>query len=132
VKPDKDDEYVTAVAGAMVDSLLAGDMANVRGNLTAKLLKGAKADVVPDFFGNKADAVTQWVGKWNGNKFYKSYRIEKVVVSPTNDEIIVQGALIPKAEYEATTKKGAFSITLVKDKEKDKGKFLIDAGSAKP
>jgi len=126
VKPDKDDEYATAVAGAAVDSLLAGDVASLRGLFSAKLLKGAEEVVQPDFFGHKEDAVQVWVTKWNGNKLYKSYTIEKVVVSPTKDEIIVTGTLISKDD---PSKKGSFSITMVKDKEK--GKFLIDAGSAK-
>jgi hypothetical protein len=126
VKPDKDDEYATAVAGTALDSLLAGDVASVRGSLTPKLQKGVEADALPDFFGNKPDAVATWVVKWNPDKLSKSYTIEKVVVSPTKDEIIVQGWL----KFVDGTRRGSFSITLVKDKEKNK--FLIDAGAAKP
>jgi outer membrane murein-binding lipoprotein Lpp len=130
VKPDKDDEYATAVAGAAVDSLLAGDVASLRGNLTAKLLKGIEAEMPVEFLSQqRGDGIPSWVGKWNPSKAYKSYTIEKVVVSPTKDEIIVTGMLIPKAES-AEQKKGSFSLTMFKDK--DKGKFMIDAGSAKP
>jgi hypothetical protein len=71
--------------------------------------------------------VANWVTNWNPGKQYKSYLIEKVVLSPTKDEAVIQGTLMPKDEG---NKKGSFSITLVKDKEKNR--FLIDASSARP
>jgi hypothetical protein len=53
--------------------------------------------------------------------------IEKVVFSPTKDEVVLQGTLIPREE---TKPKGSFSITVVKEKEKSK--YVIDACSGKP
>jgi hypothetical protein len=126
-KPEKDDEYVSAVAGAALDALLAGDVSGLRNNLSATLRQAIDARVQVDIFGNRSDEVATWVTSWNPGRQYKTYTIEKVVLSPTKDEAVIQGTLTPK---EDSNKKGSFSLTLVKDKEKNK--FLIDASSAKP
>jgi hypothetical protein len=127
-KPDKDDEYVTAVAGAMIDALLAADVSGIRNNLSPSLKQAIDAKITVDpFYGTKSDEVAKWVTAWNPNGAYKAYTIEKVVLSPTKDEAVIQGNLTPKND---AAKKGSFSITLVKDKEKSK--FLIGASSAKP
>jgi hypothetical protein len=124
-KPDKDDEYVSAVAGAALDALMAGDVSAVRKSISPKLEESIKKQDVIDFFGNRQDYLPTWVQNWNPGQRYKSYSIEKVVLSPTKDEAIVQGSL-----SKDDGKKGSFSLTLVKEKEKNK--FLIDASSAKP
>ena len=125
LKPDKDDEYAQTVAGAALDSLLAGDVAGIRGTLSAKLQKGVEALDYYNQFNQKIDSVHEWVTRWNPAKQYKSYSVEKVVQAPMNGEYIVQGALFDANRC----KSGTFSITLVK--EGDKGKFLLDAASAK-
>jgi outer membrane murein-binding lipoprotein Lpp len=128
LKPDKDDEYATAVAGAALDALLAGDVAAIRGTFSSKLQKGVEAMDFYNAYNQKIDSVHEWVTRWNAGK-YKSYKIEKVVQAPMKDEFIIQGALFTKGTNSEDVKAGSFSITLVKDIEK--GKFLLDAASAK-
>ena len=126
-KPDKDDEFVIATAAAALEALLAGDASGLRGNVSTKLMQAIDAEAPVDFLSQqKVDPVKTWIGKWN-NKQYKSYTVEKVIYSPTKDQVVVQGTLIPKVE---SNPKGSFSITLVK--EKDNPKYVIDACSGKP
>jgi hypothetical protein len=125
LKPDKDDEYAQSVAGAALDSLLAGDVAGIRGTLSAKLHKGVEALEYYNQFNQRLDSIQEWITRWNPAKQYKSYTIEKVVQAPMKDEYIVQGTLFDANR----SKSGTFSLTLVK--EGDKAKFLLDAASAK-
>ncbi len=119
-KPDKEDEFIIATAGSMIDALLAGETTAVRGNLSARLTKAIKDQ---EFI---TDGVQEWVARWNANKQFSTYTVDKVVFSPNKDEAVLTGTLTRKE----SGPKGSFSITLVKDK--DKNKYLIDAGSAKP
>jgi hypothetical protein len=122
-KPDKvDDEYVKQKAGAMLDALLAGDAAGVRGAMTVKLLKGINTFWQVGSLNHNA-AVDEWIANWNPKMQYKSYFIEKWGFSPSKEEVVLSGSITGKDP----ALKATFTMTLVKEKDK----YMLEACSLK-
>jgi hypothetical protein len=124
-KPDKnDEEYVKTMAGALLDSLLAGDAPGLRNKMTENMERG-----IDNFWKDPRlhqDEIAAWVKNWNAVKKYQSHMIDKVVFSPNKDEIVVTGTLTGKGD--PSLPKSEFTMTLVKTDKK----LLLDAIAAKP
>jgi hypothetical protein len=119
-----DEEYVKTMAGALLDSLLAGDSAGLRNKFTKKMEIG-----IENLFKEGRlhdDEVDKWVMNWNQKMQYKTNMIDKVVVSPDKDEIIVTGTFMGKEAADKAT----FTLTLVRDKT-NVNKWLVDAVAVK-
>jgi hypothetical protein len=126
-KPDlNDEEYVKTMAGAMLDSLLAGDAPGLRNKMTENMERG-----IDNFWKDRRlheNEIDMWVKAWNkGN--YKSHTIEKVVFSPNKDEIVVTGTLSGKGgKGDKEETQAGFTMTLIRSDKK----LLLDAIAAKP
>jgi hypothetical protein len=120
-----EEEYGKQKGGAFLDALLIGDAAAVRGAITVKLLKAINFNWEIDSFQHNV-AVDDWVHKSNPMKQFKSYTIDKVVVSPAKDEIVLSGSVAGKNQAGQAVN-GTFAMTLVKEKDK----YLLDAFAIK-
>jgi hypothetical protein len=115
-----DDEYLKTQAGAVLDSLMAGDSPGLKNKFTKNMELGIDSFWKEGL--NHDNEVIKWVENWNKTAKFKTHAIEKVVVSPDKAEAVVTGTLIGKEPADKAT----FTLTLVKDKA-NANKYLVDA-----
>jgi hypothetical protein len=126
-KPDaNEEEYAKTMAGALLDSLLAGDAPGLRNKMTKNMEQG-----IDNFWKDgrlHEDEIANWVKNWNAAKKYQSHTIDKVVFAPNKEEIVVTGTLTGKVGDPTKGENNTpFSMTLVRSDKK----LLLDAIAAK-